>query len=56
MYMYVLYPYMYMYVLYPYMYMYMYVLYPYVVHPRGASPYCLFPGCIVTWAWSLAKG
>ena len=20
------------------------------------SPYCLFPGCIVTWAWSLAKG
>ena len=19
-------------------------------------PYCLFPGCIVTWAWSLAKG
>ena len=21
-----------------------------------ASPYCLFPGCIVTWAWSLAKG
>ena len=22
----------------------------------GASPYCLFPGCVVTWAWSLAKG
>ena len=20
------------------------------------SHYCLFPGCIVTWAWSLAKG
>ena len=27
-----------------------------VVSPYGASPYCLFPGCIVTWAWSLAKG
>ena len=26
-----------------------------VVSPYGASPYCLFPGCIVTWAWSLAK-
>ena len=22
----------------------------------GASPHCLFPGRIVTWAWSLAKG
>ena len=21
-----------------------------------ASPYCLFPGCIVIWVWSLAKG
>ena len=21
-----------------------------------SQPYCLFPGCIVTWAWSLAKG
>ena len=27
-----------------------------VVSLYGASPYCLFPGCIVTWAWSLAKG
>ena len=27
-----------------------------VVSPYGASPYCLFPGCIITWAWSLAKG
>ena len=27
-----------------------------VTHPYGASPYCLFPGCIVTWAWSPAKG
>ena len=27
-----------------------------VVSPYDASPYCLFPGCIVTWAWSLAKG
>ena len=27
-----------------------------VVSPYGASPYCLFPGCVVTWAWSLAKG
>ena len=26
-----------------------------VVSPYVASPYCLFPGCIVTWAWSLAK-
>ena len=24
--------------------------------PSGASLYCLFPGCIVTWAWSMAKG
>ena len=22
----------------------------------GAFPYCLFPGCIITWAWSLANG
>ena len=22
----------------------------------GASPYCRFPCCTVTWAWSLAKG
>ena len=22
----------------------------------GASPYCLFPGWIITWAWSLAEG
>ena len=27
-----------------------------VVSPYGASTYCLFPGCIITWAWSLAKG
>ena len=27
-----------------------------VVSTYGASPYCLFSGCIVTWAWSLAKG
>ena len=27
-----------------------------VVSPYDASPYCLFPGCIVTWVWSLAKG
>ena len=29
-----------------------------VVSLYGASPYCLFPSCtcIVTWAWSLAKG
>ena len=27
-----------------------------VVSLYGASPYCLFPGCIITWAWSLAKG
>ena len=27
-----------------------------VVSPYDASPYCLFPGCIVTWEWSLAKG
>ena len=27
-----------------------------VVAPYGASPYCPLPGCIVTWAWSLAKG
>ena len=24
--------------------------------PIWCIPYCLFPGCIVTWAWSLAKG
>ena len=24
--------------------------------PLWCIPYCLFPGCIVTWAWSLAKG
>ena len=23
---------------------------------KGCIPYCLFPGRIVTWAWSLAKG
>ena len=28
------------------------MVYPFMVHP----PYCPFPGCIVTWAWSLAKG
>ena len=27
-----------------------------VVSPRGAFPYCLFPGCFVTWAWSLTRG
>ena len=27
-----------------------------VVSLYGALPYCLFPGGIVTWAWSLAKG
>ena len=27
-----------------------------VVSLYGASPYWLFPGCIVTWAWSLAEG
>ena len=27
-----------------------------VVSLDGASPYCLFPGCILTWVWSLAKG
>ena len=31
-------------------------LYKKVVSSYGASPYCLFPGCIVTWVWSLAKG
>ena len=31
-------------------------LYNKVVSLYGASLYCLFPGCIVTWAWSLAKG
>ena len=25
------------------------------VSPYGVSPCCLFPGCIVTWAWSLAN-
>ena len=24
--------------------------------PSWCIPYCLFPGCMVTWAWSLAKG
>ena len=24
--------------------------------PLWCIPYCLFPGCIVTWPWSLAKG
>ena len=27
-----------------------------VVSPYGASLYCLFPACSVTWAWSLAQG
>ena len=33
-----------------------YILDEQAVSLYGASPYCLFPGCIVTWAWSLAKG
>ena len=26
------------------------------IYKKGVSPYCFFPGCIVTWAWSMAEG
>ena len=35
---------------------YMILIFFKVVSLYGASPTVLFPGCIITWAWSLAKG